>query len=271
MNYDYYLDLIEQEKYTEATEYKASCIPDILYKYYTLDDNEEKNNLSLSTLRNGQIYLSTLEQFNDPFEGKAFVFEDDAIAPKGLQKIDFQNFIDQINSHARICCFANPDEKHQNMPMWAYYANNHRGYCVEYTMISPQKKFLYPVSYDPQRVVGNVFMGNLIMGIVEMIKDGKDSSQIPGNVSVYNHLAYLSLTCKHISWRHEKEVRALVPLQYGEYFPAIPSKIYIGMNCSAEHEQALLDIGRSFIGCQVYKMQEATDESNFYLKETKLL
>ncbi len=138
-------------------------------------------------------------------------------------------------------------------------------------MVSKQKKFLYPVSYDPCRVIGNVFMGNLIMGIVEMVKDGKDSSQMPGEVSVYNHLAYLSLTCKHISWQHEKEIRALVPTQYGKYFPAIPKKIYIGMNCSAEHEKTLLDIGRQFLGCQVFKMQEATEESGFYLKETQLI
>lgn len=271
MNYDKYLNLISEEKYEEATEYKASCIPNTLFKYYTLDDNEKKNDLRFSTLKRGEIYLSTLEQFNDPFEGKAFVFKDDTSAPKWLQKNDCQNFIDQINSNARICCFANPEEKHQNMPMWAYYANNHRGFCVEYDMNALQKKFLYPVSYDPQRVIGNAFMANLIMSIIEMIKDGKDSSQMPGDVSVYNHLAYLSLTCKHISWKHEKEVRALVPLQYGKFFPAVPSKIYIGMNCSLEHEQTLLNIGKNFVGCQVFKMQETTEESDFYLKEIQLL
>ena len=73
MNYDNYLDLISQEKYTEATEYKSSCIPDVLYKYFWLDDNKDKNALRLSTLERGEIYLSTLDQFNDPFEGKAFV------------------------------------------------------------------------------------------------------------------------------------------------------------------------------------------------------
>lgn len=271
MNFDKYLDLISQEKYIEATEYKSSCIPNTLYKYFPLDDDATKNELRLSTLKRGEIYLSTLEQFNDPFEGKAFVFEDDASAPKGLQKADCQSFIEQINSHARIFCFANPKEKHQNMPMWAYYANNHRGFCVEYKMTAQQKTFLYPVSYNPCRVVGNVFMGNLIMGIVEMVKDGKDSSQMSGEVSVYNHLAYLSLTCKHISWQHEQEVRALVPTQYGVYFPAIPSKIFVGMNCSTEHEEILLDIAHQFSGCQVFKMQEASEESGFYLKETQLL
>lgn len=271
MNYDAYLDLIEQEKYQEATAYRSSCIPDTLYKYFTLDDNADKNEMRLSTLKRGEIYLSTLDQFNDPFEGKAFVFEDEPIAPWGFRRADYQTFIDHINSHSRICCFANPEEKHQNMPMWAYYANNHRGFCVEYQMSAKQKKFLYPVSYGPERVVGNAFIGNLVMGIIDMVKAGKDSSEMPGDVSVYNHLAYLSLTCKHISWRHEKEVRALVPVNFGNFFPAIPSKIYIGMNCSAEHEATLVEIAHQFRGCQVIKMQKATEQSNFFLGEERLV
>ena len=271
MNYDNYLDLISQEKYTEATEYKSSCIPDVLYKYFWLDDNKDKNALRLSTLERGEIYLSTLDQFNDPFEGKAFVFEDDAAAPWGFRKTDYQEFVNHINSHARICCFANPEEKHQNMPMWAYYANNHQGFCVEYQMNARQKKFLYPVSYDPKRVAGNAFLGNLIMGIIDMVKAGKDSSQMSGDLSVYNHLAYLSLTCKHFSWKHEKEVRALVPTQCGNYFPAIPSKIYVGMNCSLEHEQVLINIARNFPGCQLFKMKEVTDDCDFFLREDRLV
>ena len=170
INYDTYIDLIGEEKYKEATEYKSACIPDVLYKYCWLDDDQKKNEMRLSTLERGEIYLSTLDQFNDPFEGKAFVFEEDESAPKVFQKETLEDFIKQINSHARVCCFANPDEKHQNMPMWAYYANNHRGFCVEYKMVDSQKKFLYPVSYDPSRVIGNHFMSNLIAGILQIIK-----------------------------------------------------------------------------------------------------
>lgn len=270
MNYDRYLDLIENEKYEEATAYKSSCIPDVLYKYFWLDDNEEKNELRFSTLERGEIYLSTINQFNDPFEGKAFVFDEDDNAPKGLRKKDCEDFIKQINEHARICCFANPDEKYQNMPMWAYYANNHRGFCVEYEITDFHKKFMYPVSYSPYRVTGNAFIGSLILGILDMIKAGKNTLDMLGTVSVYNHLAYLSLTCKHISWQHEKEFRALVPVKYGNFFPIIPRKIYLGMNASKEHEDRLLQIVNKFPACELYKMKEALDDNNFYLNNIKI-
>ena len=269
MNYDTYIDLISEERYEEATAYKSSCIPDVLYKYFWLDDDEKKNEMRLSTLERGEIYLSTLDQFNDPFEGKAFVFEEDD-SSKGPSKAICEDFIKQINSHARICCFSNSDEKHQNMPMWAYYANNHRGFCVEYRIVDRQKKFIYPVSYDPIRVKGNHFIGRLIMGIYQMAVEGKDSSEMSGEISAYNHMAYLSLTCKHVSWRHEKEFRALVPTEYGMFFPAVPSKIYVGMNCIKEHTDRLLSIANKFVGCEVYKMQEIIDNTDFCLKEEKI-
>ena len=264
MNYDIYLDLVQQEKYTEAIEYKISCIPDVLYKYCWLDEEttdeaKEANDLRLSTLAKGQIYLSTLDQFNDPFEGKAFTFDGEDSARSGFTVEQFQEFVDHINAHSRVCCFSNADEKQQNMPMWAYYANNHRGFCVEYRLQPNQKKFIFPVSYDGTRVNGNALMLHLISGIIQMVKDGKDSSQMSGELSVHNHLAYLSLTCKHASWKHEKEYRALVPAVMGKYFDLEPQKIYVGMKCSEDHEKRLAEIARSFSGCEIYKMQQANN------------
>lgn len=61
MNYDKYIGLIEQERYGEAVQYKCSQIPDMLYKYCWLDGDVEKNELRLSTLEAGQIYLATLQ------------------------------------------------------------------------------------------------------------------------------------------------------------------------------------------------------------------
>lgn len=275
MNFDFYLELIEKEEYRKATAYKISCIPDTLYKYCwldteTSDEAKTNNELRLSTLANGQVYLSTTEQFNDPFEGKAFVFDDSDVTQGGFAAKEYQEFVNHINSHSRICCFSNADEKQQNMPMWAYYANNHRGFCVEYHLQPEHKQYIFPVSYDKSRVKGNAFIGNLILGISQMVKDGKDSSQMPGTLSVYNQLAYLSLTCKHTSWKHEKEYRALVPAANGIYWDIVPYKIYIGMNCSPEHERRLVAIAKQFDGCKVYKMLETDTQTNFDLIEVEI-
>lgn len=275
MNYDTYLGLVQQEKYKEAIAYKNAYIPDVLYKYCWLDEETndkavEANELRLSTLSEGKIYLSTLDQFNDPFEGKAFVFDGDDSDRGGFTIEQFQEFAEHIKSNSRFCCFSNADEKQQNMPMWAYYANNHRGFCVEYHLQPHQKNYIFPVSYDGSRVNGNVLMVNLLSGIIQMVKEGKGSSQMPGDVSVHNQLAYLSLACKHASWKHEKEYRAMVPAAKGIYLDLEPCKIYVGLNCSKNHEKRLAQIAQSFSGCEIYKMQSARNGVEFKLAELQL-
>ena len=113
-------------------------------------------------------------------------------------------------------------------------------------------------------------MVNLISGIVQMVKEGKDSSQMPGELSVHNQLAYLSLSCKHASWKHEKEYRALVPALIGKYFDIEPQRIYVGMNCSEDHEKRLAEIARSFSGCEIYRMQQANNGLEFKLVEIEV-
>lgn len=113
-------------------------------------------------------------------------------------------------------------------------------------------------------------MVNLISGIIQMVKEGKDSSEMPGEVSVHNQLAYLSLAYKHSSWKHEKEYRALVPAEKGKYFDLEPHRIYVGMNCSEDHEKRLTEIARSFSGCEIYKMQHGKKGLEFMLVELQL-
>lgn len=104
-----------------------------------------------------------------------------------------------------------------------------------------------------------------------MIHDGKDSSQMPGEISAYNHMAYLSLTCKHISWQHEKEFRALVPIEYGQFLFAIPCKIYIGMNCSTQNRNRLVEIEAKHHNCEIYQEQGTIDKNDFFHQEIRIL
>lgn len=271
MDYDFYIDLIAADKLKEATEYKNSCIPDVLYKYYWLDDNEEKNERRLNTLAEGKVYMSSLGGFNDPFEGQAFVFDENELRNKGWNLKWFKDFVEQINSNAGVGCFCNVDEKEQNMPMWAYYANNHSGFCVEYLIDRRVKKFMYPVSYDDTRAPGNAIIGNIIDQTLELIKDGKGEDNMSGELNALNHMAYLSLTSKHKSWKHEKEVRALVPRCYGEYLELLPKKIFIGINCNEVHKARLIEIAKNFHPyCEVVQMKNIANSRNHWLVEEKI-
>ena len=107
-------------------------VPDILYKYYSLSDNEALNMQKFQTLHDGKIYMSDIKDFNDPFDGKGFFYDAtkladiDRLTPHGGRMIDdFNRFI------KGTCLSANGV---QSMPMWAHYSSNHRGFCVSYDM-----------------------------------------------------------------------------------------------------------------------------------------
>lgn len=272
MDFDKYIDLIENEEYENAVKYKNSFIPDKLYKYYWLDDNDNNNKLRLDTLSNNQLYLSPIADFNDPFEGKAFKFNNNELLNKGWNREIIDYFMDRLNTSERVCCLTNVKEKQNNMPMWAYYSNNHNGFCVEYEIREEQKMFIYPVIYEETRLPGNFLLTSLINGIVKMIKNGQSIDEMSGRISMLNHMAYLSLTVKHKSWSHENEYRILSPEGGGNYFSAIPHKVYIGMNCKEVYRNRLVEIGRALKGyCQVFQMQCDKENSGYYLTEKKLV
>ena len=73
---------------------------------------------------------------------------------------------------------------------------------------------------------------------------------------------------KHKSWEHESEYRIIC---FRDDFPAIPSKIYIGLNCSEEHRKALVEVGRSIDMCKVYQMEFDEDSEVFGLKKRLII
>lgn len=126
-------------------------IPDFLYKYESLSAH------SLASLINNTIWLAKPGSFNDPFDCAITLdrkkykqsimhaitvaierAEPKGLRPEHLQDIwpgdkeafeDFRNHILEMVQNMGICAFsALPN----HMLLWSHYANNHRGFCVEY-------------------------------------------------------------------------------------------------------------------------------------------
>lgn len=130
-----------------------------LYKYTT-----NVNYLKQSYCKQ-MIHLSPLAELNDPFEGHSiikqfppdFVIKNPEILKNFLkifqenqpsitenevieliQTDDFKKGLEKFENIKRflfpkhgITCFSSDPF---NLPMWAYYADNHEGYCVEFEM-----------------------------------------------------------------------------------------------------------------------------------------
>jgi hypothetical protein len=149
------------------------------YKYQPLSDG--KYFTYLQNYLDQKVWLTPLEKFNDPFEGRCslvryslqFVLDNPDVFNRLLKEYrlnggipeltedEFKGFLNSnelrdyhSNNHVQISHFdrhgaLSLTRKNNNIPMWAYYADNHKGYCVEFeldfnhlrksTMIEPKK------------------------------------------------------------------------------------------------------------------------------------
>lgn len=272
MHYEDYIKLLVSGKPNEANLYKSTFIPNRLYKYYSLGDDPALNELKFATLSQGEVYLSKIKDFNDPFEGKALCYNIELLSKHGWNYSQIKWFSNIIISSLRIACFCNADEKEQNMPMWAYYANNHRGFCVEHEFDTDSMTTLFPVSYESTRVPADKLMTNFMNDVHDALQGTTPFSKKARERML---LVYLSNIIKHKSWEHEKEVRAIVPTfdDLRPYISAPPINIYVGLNCSPEHCSRLVDIAKGFApNCNIYKMTlEDNASDSVELKEIPLL
>jgi hypothetical protein len=131
---------------------------DVLYKYGKFDEYTEK------LFTHNEIYFSSPDEFNDPFDSKpryicegnkqqkiSYLFElygkkypgrskeeiladvKREIITKGKEGIVLEEAVEKARGLLRkrfgICCFS---EKRDDILMWAHYAKQHTGFCLEF-------------------------------------------------------------------------------------------------------------------------------------------
>lgn len=234
-------------------------IPETLYKYYSLTSDEELNKKKFDTLRNKQIYMSAIKDFNDPFDGKAFFYNPKEL--KDIKRLESHNgrFIDDFTAFHKGTALTKNDTN--CMPMWAHYANNHQGFCVAYDMKNPSNTMLsgctFPIQYTDERLDITSF----IKKYTTMVASKVDKQTALGIKKVLiNDLSlvyveqYLS-NIKHLSWSYEKEFRCTMGANAKgmPFVDANPKAIYIGMNCSENNRQKLIEVAKK-LSIPIYQM-----------------
>lgn len=232
-------------------------VPNVLYKYYSVSDDESLNMKKFQTLSDGKIYMSDIKDFNDPFDGKGFFYD----AAK-LSDIDRLNphggrLIDDFNSFIKGTCLTANGV--QSMPMWAHYSNNHRGFCVSYDTEAniDLKSNTFPVQYTDERLdVTSLMRKKAIYACGEIDRQsalGRKTILLDDYMIIF--MALLLCNVKHASWSYEKEFRcttsAIAPGM--PFIEAKPKEIYVGMHCNPNHTKRLKEIGDSW-NIPVYKM-----------------
>ena len=103
-------------------------------------------------MSNGEIDLSDIKDFNDPFDGKGFFYDATQLEDIERLKPHGGRLIDNFTAYIKATSLTSNGI--QSMPMWAHYSNNHAGYCVSYVMIANLglSSCTFPVQYTNDRL-----------------------------------------------------------------------------------------------------------------------
>lgn len=203
-------------------------------------------------LNNNEMSFSPVSFFNDPFDCD-YLFQ---VTSKNINDNDKLKLEQTVNrtkedekNRYRIACLS---EDNDSILMWAHYANNHKGVCIEYDFQELIKKFkcdLFPIIYVKKRKRYDQF--DLI------------NSSLTFQKSVF---------LKADVWSYEKEWRILKCFQndikeFGkEAFK--PKAIYLGYKIDKERKVKLINICKDN-DLECWQMQ--LDESEYKLSSRRIM
>ncbi len=262
-------DYLFQEIYKITRLY----IPNILYKFYSLTDNNDLNEQKFNTLLNNQIFMANINTFNDPFDSKAFYYDSSQLMGYGrLSEFDGK-LIDDFTSYIKTTSLTSNDEN--NMPMWAHYANNHSGFCVLYKKENNPSLFstTFPVQYTDTRLDVTSLMKSQAEMIINEISVQTELGRKEVMINDLSIIYMICLLCniKQLTWKYEQEFRCTTAANAKgmPYIKAVPNEIYIGYKCNEANKKKLSNIA-SGLGIPIYVMQYKETASGFELFKSKM-
>ena len=250
--------IVQDEVFKAIYRVVRLYLPDILYKYYSLTDDQELNAKKLETLMSKKIFLSDIKDFNDPFDSKAFYYDPECLkmSPE-LNRCDGK-LIDDFTTYIKSTSLTANDV--QSMPMWAHYAGNHTGFCVSYDMTNNLKlsSCTFPVQYSAERLD----ITSVMKKYAEMLLEEMSRQASVGNKQIVIEdlsIVYITLllsNIKHASWNYEKEYRCTIASNASgsPYVAANPKEIFVGLKCSDKNAMKLQKIGDK-LGVPVHRME----------------
>ena len=205
---------------------KSTSIPDTLYKYVSVKR-------ALEILLNQEIYFALRSQFNDPLEGTFSYLTQE----KTLTKVDTwaqflecrQEQLDQVN----LGLFS-MSERYNSYPMWAHYAEQHKGCCLEFDFSRFNQS-----NYNWEKWFPFVFVGKIGYSGTLPLLDATETVLPHEKGSIY--------MTKFKHWEYEEEWRAVM---YNRTYE--PSKELFDSKCASFKA----DVEKHMKGSGAYKIEE---------------
>lgn len=267
-------DIIE-ESFNEEGIKVDKKVPNVLYKYTSFEDMNDLER-RINSLAKHKVWISRMGALNDPFEGKILYIQPEVLAEYGYTGETVKEILDSVyrlGESMPILSLAATNLSN-DMPLWAHYANNHNGYCLEYEIID--NTFLYPVIYEEKRYAANSIITNLVHQAYKMIKEGDRRNN---SISPQQAIILQSHFCKHKSWAYEKEVRLYYPkilestcsgFLIDEKEVGLKLKgVYLGVQWSREQIERFIN-STKHLECNVYQMKLDTQTEEFRLVPNRI-
>lgn len=247
-----YFKYIKEGKLDEAEKVRMASVPDKLINFVSLVNIKEKDERKFKTLETKSLWFSNIQNVNDPYEFQGIILDEDLLREKNYsqEQIEQCKSILDFKDFGIACLSANQPDF---LPMWAYYTNNYKGFCVEYDVI--KKDIIHKVIYEPCRIKIASFIFQIIDAYKSAMKTG-DSNEI----KKYYKMLMQEFYIKADSWSHEKEYRIVYPIgdEKGENISLNKlglkiHRIIAGINCSNENLIELDRISNALGLGNVYK------------------
>jgi hypothetical protein len=252
----------------KALDMKAGHMPKHIYRYQSNVDGRK----SLAT---DKIWLSSPDNWNDPYDCEFFISDAivEAEAHKRLEKkfmganpellaigkVKASQIVSEKLSEikkwkrlCKACCF---NEDPTSMLMWGHYAENHRGFCIEYDLEGPKavqfRHCLYPVVY------GDKPYDLTPWGV----------SLVDGSPAFNPQWPILGLVHKFNGWESEQEWRVLsvsTEVKPDHDWPVpTPTRVFLGSKMETVNKQAFQAICEPK-GIEVFEMHRVADSFKLF-------
>lgn len=182
-------------------------------------------------------------------------------AVKKAIQYDYERYSERLKETFKTSCFATTP---YSQLMWGgAYADCHRGFCVEYTVLPNEKKYkdvyfhLFPIIYCKVRPDMTERLAKL--------QDGDVTEEVMWNIYFHGALR------KSIDWAYQNEWRLLMPMRreniadYNvDFFPI--TKVFLGNRMSRENRREIIEICNNrnipYVGVMrnptIFEMQDCT-------------
>lgn len=217
-----------------------------LYRYASLSSPEHLVWLR-TIVRKHELYIPNLTQLNDPADGRpilapmsahkfaAFLFEywllRNPTAPFAVRKREefiihynvlrhgvtpLQRIFSQgLNTELKDYRIYSMSKRYDNMSLWAKYAANHTGYCLEFANEGPLFQYAMEVTYD---------------------------ASVQMDITNPEHRNGYWFFCKKPEWSNEEEFRLVLPRHSGSKVKIDPrwlTRVILGKDMSEENRNVI--------------------------------